>query len=200
MRSSLANSNMARTLPKPTAATRVFGIVEVLEEILLTVPRYNLFVVQRVNTTFRDTITTSHKLQEMLCKPLCTTPSKNGEMFFLPRCIQRATLASYLIGFHWFKTYRGYDSCIDYVLRPDYRSSYLQKRFLAGQDVDADESWRHIQFSSVKGKVKMIVWAHAWSELGDFVVEEGARLGEVVDKARAVLVRAAEKGFTMARA
>ncbi|KAF7192216.1 hypothetical protein HII31_06248 [Pseudocercospora fuligena] len=190
---------MAQTFPKTTAATRVFGIVELLEEILLTLPRSNLFIVQRVNTTFRDTITTSHKLQEILRKPLCATPSKNGEMFFLTRSIQRATLASYLIGFHWFKQYRGYDSCIDYVFRPDYRSSYLQKRFLAGRDLDTNESWRQIRFSSVEGRVKVIVWAHAWSELGDFVVEEGATLGEVVDEARAVLIRAVEEGVQMDR-
>ncbi|KXS98465.1 hypothetical protein AC578_8057 [Pseudocercospora eumusae] len=194
MRTSFANSNMAQTLSGTTAATKVFGIVELLEKILLKLPRTNLFAVQRVNTTFRDTIVSSCKLQEKMCKPLCATPRKNGEMFLLPRSIQRATHASYLIAFHWFRQYRGYESCIDYVFRPDYRSSYLQKRFLAGQDLDTDESWRGIPFSNVEGKVKVNVWAHAWSDLGHFIVEEGATLGEVVDKARAVLIGAEGRG------
>ncbi|EME88705.1 uncharacterized protein MYCFIDRAFT_201633 [Pseudocercospora fijiensis CIRAD86] len=135
-----------------------------------------------------------------MCKPLCAAPSKNGEMFFLPRPIQRATMASFFIGFHQIGKYRGYDSCIDYVFQPDYRSSYLQKRFLAGQDLDTNESWRHMHFSSVKGKVKIIVWAHCWAKLGDIVVEEGVTLGEVVDKARAVLIRAAEGRCEISRA
>ena len=49
-----------------TVASSVFAIPELLENVLVHVPEHDLLLVQRVNTFFRDIITTSSHLQRKL--------------------------------------------------------------------------------------------------------------------------------------
>ena len=49
-----------------TTASPVFAIPELLENILVRVPEHDLLLAQRVNTFFRDIITTSSHLQRKL--------------------------------------------------------------------------------------------------------------------------------------
>ena len=49
-----------------TAASPVFAIPELLENILVHVPEHDLLLAQRVNTFFRDITTTSSHLQRKL--------------------------------------------------------------------------------------------------------------------------------------
>lgn len=54
----------------PSAATRVFGIVELLANILSFLEPLDLFPIQRVNSTFRNTMSESKQVREaMLIEP-----------------------------------------------------------------------------------------------------------------------------------
>ncbi|KAK3627432.1 hypothetical protein LTR56_019233 [Elasticomyces elasticus] len=61
-----------------TSAERVFGIAELLEAILLPVDMKTLLLSQRVNTTFRDTISTSPALLESLYFRQTQAPLSSG--------------------------------------------------------------------------------------------------------------------------
>lgn len=49
-----------------TASQRVFGITELLEQILLHLPPRDVLLLQRVNGAFRNVTTTSDRLQRKL--------------------------------------------------------------------------------------------------------------------------------------
>ncbi|KAK3646598.1 hypothetical protein LTR56_000502 [Elasticomyces elasticus] len=61
-----------------TPVERVFGIAELLEAILLPVDMKTLLLSQRVNATFRDTISTSPRLQEKLYLRQIQAPPSSG--------------------------------------------------------------------------------------------------------------------------
>lgn len=62
----LINITSLRGYTEPTAAQKVFSTVELLEMILIYLPMTKLFVLQRINTTFHDTINGSIHLRRKM--------------------------------------------------------------------------------------------------------------------------------------
>ena len=64
------------TQPTPVAAPAVLGTYELCELILLQVPMKDVYILQRVNTTWRDTIARSQDLRKKLLRISSETPLK----------------------------------------------------------------------------------------------------------------------------
>nr|OQO11949.1 hypothetical protein B0A51_18442 [Rachicladosporium sp. CCFEE 5018] len=62
----VASTRVTRAMTQTAAGHATFATTELLESILLHLPFFSLVALQRVSMQFRDCITRSHKLQEML--------------------------------------------------------------------------------------------------------------------------------------
>lgn len=62
----MASQDASKTDSEPTASYQVFHITELLEQILLDVSQLDLFVMQRISTTFNTTITSTPALQRRM--------------------------------------------------------------------------------------------------------------------------------------
>ncbi|OQO07952.1 hypothetical protein B0A48_06744 [Cryoendolithus antarcticus] len=62
----VASTRVTRAMTQTAAGHATFATTELLESILHHLPVFSLVAVQRVSMQFRDCITRSHKLQEML--------------------------------------------------------------------------------------------------------------------------------------
>lgn len=194
----------------PSAAQRVFGTVELLEHILLNVPLTNLFVLQRTNTTFKDTIDGSRRVKQRMF--LETAPVNGSKaqwnpilesFFFKPKtspflvqvhaCPKLAN-QSHLVNFRWFpeesRVAKTVISCHhvswDEVLPAKVQHS--PPRLLPYHDdteKGVKESWREMLIAHSKNKVELegVDWA---STRQRFIVrmedDEGMKtLGELFD-------------------
>ncbi|KAK6442670.1 hypothetical protein LTR95_001082 [Oleoguttula sp. CCFEE 5521] len=61
-----STSRVTRDMTRIAAVHAVLGTTELLEGILISVPMFDLFVIQRISQSFRDCIAKSHKLQERM--------------------------------------------------------------------------------------------------------------------------------------
>ncbi|OQO10425.1 hypothetical protein B0A48_03721 [Cryoendolithus antarcticus] len=79
-----STGRVTRGMTRIAAVHAVLGTTELLEGILLNVPMFDLFVIQRVSQSFRDCIAKSHKLQERMWLRLSGRPAEKWEVEVLP--------------------------------------------------------------------------------------------------------------------
>ena len=115
-----------------SAAAKVFAVPELLEDILLEVGKSDmkpLFVLQRVSTTFRDTIDSSPKLRRVMFME-GTNKERDTEPILNPLC---------------------FDESINRVLRPATFTKWVPNRVLQIHDPDSDSDGYNDEVRSILG-------------------------------------------------
>lgn len=177
--------------PADTSAKKVFGVVELLEQILLSpnISRLDLFVTQRVDTSFSSTIRDSQKLQAKLFDAVPYKPCFVEHPSWYERSEDFYPLISSLIPVNQFQLlpFNFPYMCNEY---PGLPLAFFAPAIDSGKTigwqgstiVHQTGSWRKIMLGVAKGKLLICVDnGIICSGAGD-PVPEGGTLGDLFDR------------------
>ncbi|OQO04866.1 hypothetical protein B0A48_07883 [Cryoendolithus antarcticus] len=199
------------TTSQPAASARVFDIKELAEAVLLRVPNMReLFVLQRINRTVRDTIRGSISLQRRMyvganptamhagsCKRFHRNPLLFGKLSL--KTSERPALFSI---FHFLRTYQnigarrgGSTLCVEFQRTRPYEYGFDDKelliRFLYGPRCETRDSWATTRVAAADLPVNVMLRRKCsrghWIKVKIECVDGATRLGELADKLEAML-------------
>nr|OQO27089.1 hypothetical protein B0A51_05855 [Rachicladosporium sp. CCFEE 5018] len=199
------------TTSQPAASARVFDITKLTEAILLRVPNMReLFVLQRINRTVRDTMRGSISLQRRMyvvanptdmhagsCKRFHRNPLLFGKLSL--KTPERPALFSI---FHFLRTHQnigarrgGSTLCVEFQQTSPYEYGFdnkeLVRRFLYGPRCEMRDSWATTRVAAADLPVNVILRRTCsrghWIKVKIECVDGATRLGELADKLVAML-------------